>query len=259
MNNPQLVASLLKQGGRVLIVGGEMKDLPRAYHEHPQIIVWDDNQNHISTKEIPTNVKVIIYNRWVSHGTAKKLSDAARNLHAIKFPMLRSREIKELMAEVIQAEPVEIPQEQVEQIITEQVNEPETTVAKQELGALKKFIAKHINMGLDYSVKGTKTKEGRRLYELSKKEGVKTTPLSAIQGVRVVIDEISGHKKSPKVIRAPKVTVKSQEGVDDFAELDRLLTDAITAMKLIQEHLPKVRNETEKLRGMKAKVLSLFD
>jgi hypothetical protein len=253
MTNPQLVAKLLSQGGRVLIVGGQLRDLPPQYHEHPQIIMWDDNKQEYLTKEVPSNVKIIVYTRLISHGATDKLNRAAKDLHAIKFPMLRTREIKELMSEVIPT-PVTEPVE-----TTPAQESEETTMPKQEQGALKKFIAKNINMGLDYSVKGNKTREGERLYELSKKEGVKTTRLSAIQGVRVVLDEISGHKKTPKVIRAPKPTMKSSEGVDDFAELDRLLTDAITAMKLIQEHLPKVRQETEKLRGMKAKVLSLFD
>lgn len=264
MNNPELVAHLLKKGGKILIAGGEMKDLPREYQQHPQIIIWDDNQMGIN-REVPSNVKVIIYNRWVSHATAKKLSNAAVSLHAIKFPMLRTREIKELMSEVVQTEPQDIPEEQIESEIEKSLSvredskEQETTMAKQPT-TLKEFIAKHINPNLDYSVRGKVTSEGKRLYDIAKQEKFQTTPLSLRQAIGLFVKELRGikvtHSKSKLEVvnKAPAVI----NAVDDFSELDRLISEAIDALRLVQEHMPKVRKETERLRGMRERVLELF-
>ena len=105
MNSPELVATILKQGGRLLLVGGDMETLPRQLIEHPQILVWDDTRQNLLNKEIPSNVRVIIYNRWVSHSLVAKLNVAAKQLRAIKFPMQRPREIRELLAYIAQAEP----------------------------------------------------------------------------------------------------------------------------------------------------------
>lgn len=271
MTTPETIAKILANGGRALIVGGEMKDLPRVYHDHPQLLVWDDNQQNLLGRMIPSNVKVIIYNRWVSHATAKLLSDAAKSLHALKFPMLRSREVKELLScvvpptsdVVIEEPPTTIPLDQTSQI------DPETTDMKathQKLGSIKDFVIKNIDPNVDYSIKGKFTEEGVRIFDLMKKEGMKSTLASTIQTVRAVVHQASNNgakrasKKASKIELQP-VPVKAvvNHGNDDFTELERLIEDAITAMRLVQEHLPKVRSETEKLRGMKERVMKLFE
>jgi len=261
VNNPELVAHLLKKGGKVLIAGGEMKDLPREYQEHPQIIIWDDNQKNNIRREVPSNVKVIIYNRWVSHATAKQLSNAAVSLHAIKFPMLRSREIKELMAEVVQTEPPDVPEEVIEAEIEKTVvpEEKETDMGK-EPTTLKEFIAKYINANIDFSQKGTISSEARRLFEIANKEKFSTTILSMKQAIGLFVRELKGEKITRKSqSKSESSPNKSINKVDDFSELDRLISEAIDALKLVQEHMPKVRKETERLRGMRSRVLELFN
>lgn len=276
MNNPELVATILKHGGRLLLVGGDMESLPRPLLEHPQILVWDDTRQNLLNKEIPSNVKVIIYNRWVSHSLVAKLNVAAKQLRAVKFPMQKQREIRELLAHIAQAEPqpvspidVEVEIEKVnktaEPAFPEYHEEPEveetTNMAKtQSKSPLKDFIAKHMNINLDYSVKGVKITEARRLFEIAEKEGLKTTQGSISQGIYVMVRELKGKKPVRKASTTRESSREKQQSVgDDFEELGRLISDAIVAMKLVQEHLPKVRKETEKLRGMKNKFLKLLE
>ncbi len=275
MTSPELIAHIMKGGGRILVVGGETKDLPRQFHEHAQILIWDDNQQSLLNKEVPSNVRVIMWSRWISHTMVSRLNIAAKQLKALKFPMLRPREIKELLAEVAQtqeppsAAPAEIIQQQIEQI--NQTNEPEfpdyvsepevkeTTMAKSDKNVvtMKEFIAKHINPSIDYSVKGSKTKEGGRLFDIAKKEGFKSTPMSMNNAVSMFIRELAEGKSKPvkpTSVSKPRVTTG-----DDFEELEKLIGDAIVALKLVQEHMPKVRKETEKLRGLKAKFMKLLE
>lgn len=277
MNNSQLIAHILKQGGKLLIVGGETKDLPRPYHEHSQILIWDDNQQNFAQKEIPHNVRIIMWNRWVSHATQKKLNEAAKSLHAVKFPLLKPREMKDLLSEVVY---IDKPQEDIPaEVIEQEIEEVNKTVEPLDLneavkdtipmakhihveqGTLQKFYAKHLNINRDYSIKGAKVNEAKRLFEIANREGVKTTLASLANGLGVFLKRLEKGRSTPTP-RKPVVTTTKESTViveDDFAQLETLIVDAIAAMKLVQEHLPKVRRETEKLRGLKQKFLKLLE
>lgn len=269
MTNPELVAHLIKQGGRVLVVGGETADLPRAYQEHAQILIWDDDRINILNREIPSNTKVIIWSRWISHTMVARLNIAAKQLHAIKFPMLRPREIKLLLSEIIQSEPADaevLPMEtlekEIENIIPQQEQEEvkETTVmAKTKMGGLQAFYAKFLNVDRDYTVKGSKVDEARRLFKIAEREGVKTTLGSLANGLLPFLKKLQKGRTTPPKVKTTTEVVKQPSMNDDFEELERLISDAIVAMKLVQEHLPKVRKETEKLRGLKQKFLRLLE
>jgi len=283
MTSPELIAHIMKGGGRILVVGGETKDLPRQYHEHAQILIWDDNQQNLLNKEVPSNVKVILFSRWISHTMAARLHKAAKQLNALKFPMLRPREIKELLAEVAQtpeppsAAPIEVIEQHIEQInstnapeFPDYVSEPEvkdTTMAKQDLGSVTKFVARNVNINQDYTQKGSIRREGLRLYLLAEKEGIKTTEGSILNATSLAIRNVGkttsrkpGQSRKAKTTREePTTTTTKSSTTDDFEELEKLIVDAIAAMKLVQEHLPKVRKETEKLRGLKAKFMKLLE
>ena len=262
MSTPQLVAGLLKTGGKLLIVGGGTGELPDPIANHPQILIWDDNDGAIGNREVPTNVKVIMYNRWVSHATARKLGQAANSLRAIKFPMLKTREIKELLSEFLQTDAIEAPRQELEReteafiastpIVTEEVPHDvaeETVVVKKNKaagGVLKEFLRRNFDATKSYKERGTISQEADRLIKIAKSEGIQSSKASIAQAIGQLV-------KHPRVAHIPTRNVN-----DDFEQLDVLISDAIAAMRLVQEHLPKVRKETERLRGMKDRVLKLF-
>jgi hypothetical protein len=295
---PELVASIMRNGGKLLLVGDGVTDLPREITEHPQIILWDNSNGTLNqSREVPPNTKIIMYNRWVRHSISNKLDIAAKQLHALKFPMLRSREIKELLMQFTQADALPISPDEVNQQVESIISdEPESTepISKyesdmpNELGEqinkelevimanvkknsrpapLKDFIIKHIDLKKEYGKKGTMAEEARRLMEKAKSVGLKTTIGSMNQCIYTLLKEIKLNKSKPEfksehgtpasLAAHVKVKVKSTT-TDDFEQLDKMVDDAIAALKLIQEHLPKVRKETERLRSMKAKVMALF-
>jgi len=276
----------MKNGGKLLLVGDGVSDLPKEFVNHPQIILWDYQKFDkiaLEKKEIPSNTKVIVYNRWVSHSLSDRLNKAAADLHAIKFPMMRNREIKELLYTFVQAEPLAVPAELVEQTVDHIVQE-ETAIesakevlekveeimpATQERGFLRTFLTKHLNLNKDYTVKGSIKQEADRLFAKAKADGIKTTIGSVNQGISVIIKEVrdnktkpefkSEHGKTESLASHVKPTKTKSASVDDFTELEKLIQDAIVAMKLVQEHLPKVRKETERLRGLREKFLKLLE
>lgn len=265
MTNPELIAHLLKQGGRVLVAGGGISDiLTKQQREDPRIVCWDDEDRNFDAREVPSNVRAIIFNRWISHQLSAKLAEAAKRMHIVRFPMLRTREIKTLLEEAYQTEAPEVAPEVAATAIAEaeardaaaeettaMVKEAEVaTTAGKSRGFLQAFIAKHMNLSIDYSVKGSIAREGDRLLAKAKTEGVKTTQHSMRNALAIAIRNMG---------KARKPAAQPTDMQDDFAQLDRLIEDAITAMKLVQEHLPKVRKETERLRGMRERMLKLLE
>lgn len=295
--DPHLVTRIMANGGKILVVGGESKDLPNNIINHPAIIIWDDNKQEFAQKTIPSNTRIIIWNRWISHASVGRLNEACKSLHAIKFPFLRAREIKELLSEMVnqspsvrsdnEFEPVsdeeidkvnqvnEITFSAQEQIVkTESTTIPdrnEVDMAKTKKTGkrvnLKEFIAKHIKMGVNYSVRGSVAPETRRLFEIAKKEGIKPTLGSLSQAMYVALGEIKKNKtKSQSINVGKEETVKIKTNVmsgkehtkSEFEEFEKLIADAIAAMKLVQEYMPKIRKEVSMLRSAKDKVLAMF-
>lgn len=279
LTKPELIAHILKEGGKILIAGGSMEDyLPKQYKDHPQIIIWDDDRQGFTNKEVPSNTRVIMYNRWVSHPTAKKLTSAAFSLHALRFPMLRTREIKELLSEVVQTEAPQLEPQVIEEELQKEVDKSlgdtestldgtpkEVEVEKMpkkilSRGVLQDFIAKNIDVTKDYTARGSVSEEGRRLFDKAKQAGVKTTSSSIEQAVRIFIKTWQKNKGQVNVKPATKTPSQAEvkSSADDFEQLEVLIVDAIAAMKLVQEHLPKVKKETERLRGMRAKLMKFL-
>lgn len=264
LTQPGLIARILHDGGKLLIVGGAITEfMPTSLQNHPQVVVWDDEKQGFSNKEVPANARVIMYNRWVSHGTAAKLREAAVSRHALLFPMLKTGEMKRLLAEVIQTEPAECAA--VETAIAEQKTKlqeekEETTVVQKKIskqGELQRFLSRNLDLDIDFSVKGSKSDEARRLLPLAQKDGLPTTEASIANAIGIIVKNLG---KEPTKTRpsVEKKTAATTGASDDFEQLDRLIQDAIAAMKLVQEHLPKVRRETGKLRAMREKALKIF-
>jgi hypothetical protein len=107
--NIQVLHRLLHRGGHVIVAGGTIKDLPQRYLEHPQVLVWDDNDQEFAHKTIPTNTRGIVYNRWISHSNAHRLRDAAKQLGIPVFPLLRRREVLEILDSITSAEVTPMP------------------------------------------------------------------------------------------------------------------------------------------------------
>lgn len=267
--NAQVVARIAKSGGKILVVGGETSNLPDRIKNHAQIVIWDDNVQDFTNKEVPRNTRVILCSRWLSHTNKWRLDKAAKELRALKFPNLKAREIKEFLSEMIQEEPEVAPieEKEVKQIVEQQQQLDEITietnkeikeieqVAKTNLkrGVLKNFIVKYLDINKDYTVKGSITKEAVRLFDKAKQEGLKTTLASVSQGVSVTVKQLRGNKSAPAVKPTTK-TSKTISSLGSFAELDRLIVEAITAMQLVQEKLTEIKAESEESQNMKKKL-----
>jgi hypothetical protein len=106
----EVVARLLKMGGKVLVVGGGVTALPRRYTTHPQLVFWDDQRQSHEHREVPSNTRGVIVNRWCSHATMRRVRDATERMRIPLFAMLRTHEIKELLTTFIEEMDMPIPE-----------------------------------------------------------------------------------------------------------------------------------------------------
>lgn len=307
---PELLAGLLQQGGKILVVGGAaLADLPERFLEYPRLLFWNDDKQGIEQKEVPQNTRAILVHRWMSHTVVWRMRNAAKQLQIPVLPNLRTREVKELLAgimgEVVEArEPIieTIGQAQfvtgLEEVFEREfpgrLTEDETPIervetqgegagvmAKKGTGKLKTFIAKYIDVDADYTQVGSVKREGDRLMEIARRERLATTEGSMLQGISVCLKQL-GIKTSgrgrPGMQRRSKRTVPATPTADritegtairgvgrvvaredgDFEDFERLIDDAITAMKLIKETLPQIKREVSDFRKQRAKLRELL-
>lgn len=100
----ETVARLLRTRGGYLLVAGELGDLGYRINNHPQIITWDlmQSETRYFQKDVPSNVRGILFNRHLGHQLVAKLRNAAEKLHIPMFPMLSTRELKDVLNALIQ-------------------------------------------------------------------------------------------------------------------------------------------------------------
>lgn len=273
----QMLARLIHSGGKILVAGGTVGDLPSRYTGHPALVIWDDNDQDFSHKEVPANVRAILTTRWISHPNRDRLRVAADRMRALRFPNLRARQIKELLSEIIQEapEPVETVDAAALDQLVEQLRPVAATLTREEegdselakkspgVGELTAYIAKHLKVDTDWTVRGSIRREGERLLERIKAEGkIKTTPGSVNQAVGKMVRDLGKATATRRKTAAVAIKTRETEGIpagtkkgDDFDELMSLLGDAVSALKLVQEHMPKVRKEVEKLRTVRDRMM----
>lgn len=261
MTTPEVLYNIVRNGNKILVVGGGFAKLQL---DHPKILVWDDEVTGFDTKQIPITVKAILWGRNISHETTNKLNMEIRRLHALKFPMLRPNEVRNLLSLVVD-KPAPVVNEVVEVVTEPVVTEPitqeplteqveDTTMAKNAgRNELKNFLIKNLKLDVDYSVRGSVSQEAGRLFKMASTAGIKTTKGSVVQAVSKILREMKTNKSKPV---AP---AKSKAETNDFAELKRLIGDAQAALKLVAEHMHKVEKEVESARSARARLLKILE
>lgn len=266
---PQMLARLVRHGGKILICGGQVtQHLPDEILTHPQIVIWDDRRQEHDQRDVPMNVRAVMWTRYASHATVRRLNDHAIKARCLKYPMLKVGEVKRLLADIIVVAPIikEMPVVTADSTPTGEAP-PANGAAR---GSVKTFIAAHFNEALDYSERGVLASEARRIYTLAQAEHLDTTVGSIGQALRGVIRDsgkVTARQGAPQATAgarmkpAPSVATSAinLKDTDDFTQLDRLLDDAITALRLVQEYIPHIRKETERLRGVRQRVLAVFE
>jgi hypothetical protein len=88
--------------GNVLIVGTKASNFDEEMRTHPRVIMWDSQNEHWTSKDIPTNVQAIFITKWIGHAAFKNiLAEARRKRITIFNPQgtgIIARQVRELLA-----------------------------------------------------------------------------------------------------------------------------------------------------------------
>lgn len=278
-----VILRLLRNGGYVLVIGGGTDELPDKYRNHPQIMLWDDNRQGFNGKKVPTNTRAILFNRWISHSSAAQMRNAAERLKIPIFPMLRTREIKEMLSDVVNEPP--IPTSVTEEIelppVPVKVPMPPAQLEEEpavHVGPLRRPKKKEIDTILAKELRDDETPaQGtqRLLPVISQKYGIEQTKGSleqAIRTYRIRVQNGTAGVVAPPAKRGSRIAaetsgpslttkreVKLSTFADDFVEADKMLRDARVALDLLIEFMPKLRKEVESLRKKQQKIREFLD
>lgn len=175
--------SLIKGGGKILVVGGYFSRRWTRFKDHPQIVWWNGSQSDIRrmlkahNNDIPDNVHGVVMSRFISHSEARQIMEAVRKKRALMMAMNNDGEIARKLEEITGIKPVEAAL--VVETTAAPMPQPEAPVAPVELdeanmrefarGERKSFVTEHHESVLNTA------DEGRRLHKLAKQKGIKVS------------------------------------------------------------------------------------
>lgn len=242
--------------GNVLIVGVKSSNFDEEIRTHPRVVLWDNQNAHWDTKDLPTNVRAVFMTRFISHKTSTKLLREARRRQITIFNPegtgMIAKQVRELLA--ITKTESELTEEVIEPKTEPEVEVTEVNHANQKgvskLDVLFKFIDSSKNIA----------DNSRLLYAKAKEMGVETTIGSLAQVIRIarrdgrintIVSRRGGHhpvsKREPR--RAHKYVDVSVEILDNMIKELRDMRDFLVAtteenksLKLRIEKFKKVLN-----------------
>lgn len=82
----EMVKNVMAKGGRVLVIGVRPDNVGQDLWNNPRLVFYESRDDRtVDTRDIPANVKLILFARFVSHPTTKHFVKIAnkRNIHCI--------------------------------------------------------------------------------------------------------------------------------------------------------------------------------
>jgi hypothetical protein len=99
----------LTNGGTVLLVGVKSSNLNDEIRTHPRVTIWDNQHQHWTDKEIPSNVRAIFMTRFIGHAQFDKIVSEARKKQLTIFNPEGTGMITKQVRELLALEPKDSP------------------------------------------------------------------------------------------------------------------------------------------------------
>ena len=278
----ELVAlhSIIANGGKVLVVGGQMNQGWRAYENHPQIVFWCGSQSEIARhlkngNNFPTNVHAVIMSRFISHSESNKITEEARRKRCTIMVNKNDGEITEILDEITRT-PIAKPPS------SEPLPAPKP--AQQPMPKFKN-LREMVQYLMDPDLKISLKEEGLRLSKISQELGLGGTP----ESVRKVVSEVRQAlglstkrlRRSPE--RKPKNTppetkvVRTLEEIaalpeaepkhsrpkpltpnSEIIEILKFIDDAMAGLQLAKDAVEKMATQNVEYQEMKRTFAKFF-
>lgn len=250
------LASLVKNGGKIAVFGAS-NGIYEAWKDFPQLNIYSQKelQPHDKTPELPTNTRAIIMSRLIGHKHAVPLIKEARKRNLVIFGGKSDLEIRTLLSDIIgekekkMSEPIEVEASSLLKTFT---IEPAKKMFENK--GIRQFIQANYNPMNDYTVRGSKIQEAKRLYELITANGINTTLNTVVQEIYMEMKRQKTYKTSqPEVAEHKKEAKKEKKNTN--LQLMELLDAAIENLKVVRLGLEGIQEDFE----LKKKLKKLLD
>lgn len=189
-------------GGKVVLVGVKASNFGEEIKNHPQVVMWESQDQRWIGQELPSNTKAVFVTRWVGHQAFRTILKEARKRQITMFNPEGTGMIAKQVKELLGMEPKELSGEAVEKIAEQfqkhddytpvLTKEPVTMKSDTEVQKMKKGQSKidplmpFVDPNLNYY------DNAERLIIKAKEMGIKTTVASIANRISVVNRKASG-------------------------------------------------------------------
>jgi hypothetical protein len=238
--------------GNILIVGAKASNFSEELKTHPRIIIWDSQNEHWTSKNLPSNITAVFVTRWIGHAAFAKIIAEARKKHITMFNPegtgMIAKQVKELLD---MTKPVTTP------------NAPMPTM-KEDWSGLKPFkehkggIAPKLNVLIPFILWDKSNVENADVLMQKAHEMNITSTLASLAnfvGVQRKKLGITSHRRNTHIIPTPKTVIKA-EGLDVSVQM---LDDAIKSLQDMRAYLISTTEENARLRSRLDRFRKAFD
>lgn len=229
--------TILENGGTALVVGGFNKAW-QSFKDNPRVTFWSGDQKDIARavreKTIPSNCKAVLISRFISHSELNVLLPEVRKRANITlFPNKSDGEITDILEKLL---PKEV-KKQEEDIPASKADKKEI----QGRGKTKEFVAKHADW-----TKGS-GENARRMIEIARQEGFKTTEASLAQCFLQLRKRQRGVTAVPKSIQSKlDVTVEMLDSmINDLSGMRDYLIELTEENRMLKKRVAKFKAALE--------------
>lgn len=221
--------------GIVVIVGAKASNFDDEIKSHPRVTIWDSQNEHWTSKDLPDNTRAVFMTRFLSHAASSKIIGEARKRQITIFNPDGTGMIVKQVKELLNLAP---------KLMTNGSGKKEPTIMEVAVTDKTKGKLEPLFEFIDYSKSNI---ENAKILMMKAKElGITTTMASLANGVGV--KRRKGHHSAvPKSIRG-KLDVSVE-----------ILDSAIQAMTDIRDFLISTTDENKKLREKVERFKKVFD
>lgn len=87
--------------GQIVIVGAKASNFDDDIRNHPQIVMWESQNEKWTDKHLPANTRIVFMTRWIGHASFTRIQNEARKRRITFFNPsgtgIIARQIKELL------------------------------------------------------------------------------------------------------------------------------------------------------------------
>lgn len=248
----KVVQEVLKQGGKVVIIGTKNTNIPDEFQNDSRIELWESTDPQTLRRELPSNTRLVLFTKYISHSLFTRIVGQAKNRNVHYFNNVNTTgELRRMLKGEEEPPPTPVLNGQPIPPVVVPVEKKEPKSVWE--GSMKSFVEQH----LDPNYQGSLAQEAQRLYKIAtEKYGISCTIGSITEASRVtrrrlglsgpsdrlkpakVVDMPLPASAPMKVETAPASPSPSAAPTNDDEGL-RLLDDAILSLQLFRDYYSK--------------------